>query len=1220
MKKLSLIELMITIVVLGLLVSLAAINFYDVKSNAENSKLLSNVDAMTKSSQNYFFKEGTYPAFTRPTVGNPGYLDLEKIYPKYLTKIPSLNYHYYVDVDGNVSASTEKYPEFISYNEDADTLVFEQSSDFERYIISGSVDGRLVESNSFFPELIASDKNRIIKITEVESKKYLTQQEIENFNSFILNEINDKYPNITFEDIDEFYIQGVTKDGIITPYIGESFNPYQNLRVDNKSILRVDVPESVSLDSQKIDLYLLENIAPYYTNDLSGSLTKTIKSDIVTQMLDDSVQEQAKDEIKESFENIFTSLKTTGPFMKIFESAQKVVDTFDDITSFFEVTNMLSNAVKDLDMTGEGISAAKGAEISEKIMKFLKDELDIPEEKYSSKEVAKTTIEKDLSSFQKAKFLRAYNKEFSKVKKSLEKYIKIPNVNNLSEYVYEMSRANLTFEDESVLRVTFEEFNRLNNISASYEDGKINIVNGYDDMNFIEKMNDQFNNDRDFNIENLFKIENINGAFKLIINEGFNFPVGYKIYVSNSPVEVKKDFLGGFKNEPLYFDFINHSKGVYYGTLEESLENYLKSAETLYYTVSDGSKTINPDDWNEIYISRAHDYHTAISSDVVYEEGKAYYVASGYIHDTLSSNNAVVIFSFSETPSDSAVNYVHHLSSNLDEYWRIVIDDYNEDYPYHRSPLKFSFKVVEGFSGSIDDFTYETALTPWIEDSFPGMMYTPESNEIQFSILVSMQGYPLSAPIIKDVPLVYDIVSEETPKEVEWEGNIPFAPKGGTYTVNARVKGSDDQWGEWQPKIFTVLNERLDKYDYKDNYYSATLASGSVYVLSSGELRLFGNNTVNALGVGHMNTLPEGSFVDISLPNGEKAKNVFTSSYSVLVISESGKVYGFGKNTSYSLINSTVDVVLEPTLVFDPTILGSKAIKAQITDKFTMILLDNGDLYFRGTNVNNIAGPNTSTYKDIVKLDFISNLDDFDTMGQFVVAIDKTDEVFAWGRNYYNVFENSSISYSGAPISIMNDGWIVKAGDTMILIIDRAGNVIAKGEREVTINGVSTRLSSEINAFNVKAKYIESGMSSAYIISHDGKLYTFGQNNYGQLAHGSYNTGGTALSSSGISTAKMLTSNKSDILRNIGNYTDRQRALGSTLEFENVKFVSKEVYMAKVIAHTNDGKRFASGYNGTKNYLGLYTDNELDEFLVYGGKRDTPSHINVFVPVKGLNQ
>lgn len=1214
MKKLSLIELIITIIVLGLLVSLAMFNLTDVKSSAEKSKELANLDAMTKAAQMHFSKEGTYPTFTKPLIGNPGFLNLEKLYPEYLTKTPDLNRIYYVDVDGNVTVSKEKYPEFVKYDEVIDTLIFEQSDEFESYIISGSVDGTVATKSIFSPfEIMAASEQKIIKITEVKNKKYLTQQEIDGFNDFITEKLAEKYKNLVFEDIYDFYIQGVDKYGNITPYIGENFNPYENNRVDNKNITRLEISNTSSLNEDKIDVYLKNNVASYYLD--KPAFAYTIKTDIFTNLFNEATEDIDEEKAKKILNSDMVKKLLNQSVVDVLEQTKKLKKEAGEVVDFLSTVNMLSNAVKDLDMTGKGISDAKGREISENVMNFLESKLDVLPKKYGTIEIAKTEISKELSDNSKLNIVKAYDKEYLKAKKNLEKYIRTPNYENLKAFIFMISSVALTWGDEAHLIGKFEEFNEINNITVTHEGGKFKILNGYDDMDFIDKMKDRFDNENSFNTKNLFKVENINNEFRLIFNTDVNLPEGYKIYVSNEKTKVSKKFIRGYNNEPLDLGFSAASKGIYTDEISEVVKFYLKSSQTLYYSIMNGSKDIELTDWNVIQVINAHDYHTALNGNIVFEDEKLYYSVTGRIHDTLTSTSAAVFFSIGETAD--TVDHVHLLKTGSDEYLRILIDDFDQALDYIKAPMKFNFKVVDGYNGSTNNVT---PLTPWIESAFPEIKYISPANQVVFNINVTMDGYDSGKDIIKNVPLKYEIVTEDFYQNIEWKGDISSAPCSGIYTVQARLELESGQWTPWKEKTFIVLDERVDKLGYKDNYYSASLAYGSAYVLSNGSIRMFGDNTRNALGIGHINALPEGSYVDISLPNGEKAKNVFTGSYTTLIISQSGKLYGFGKNDSYALINSTVSNVFEPTLIFDPVSFGAKVIKAQTSGSYTMILLDNGDLYFRGANSNYIAGNNTTTFKEVTKLDFISNLEDFDTMGQFVVAINKNDEVFAWGRNYYNVFKNSGITYVYSPVKIMDNGWIVKAGDTLMLMIDRAGNVIARSDREVSINGVYKSLSSEINSLNIKAKYIESGASNAYIISEYGLLYTFGQNNYGQLGHGSYNTGGTQYTSPNIMTAKMQTSNKAEVLKSMGNYTDRQRSLASGLDFTNVNFISKEVYMAKVIAHTDEGYRYASGYNGTKNYLGLYKDSQLEEFMLYGGKRDTPSIINVFIPIGGLNQ
>ena len=303
----------------------------------------------------------------------------------------------------------------------------------------------------------------------------------------------------------------------------------------------------------------------------------------------------------------------------------------------------------------------------------------------------------------------------------------------------------------------------------------------------------------------------------------------------------------------------------------------------------------------------------------------------------------------------------------------------------------------------------------------------------------------------------------------------------------------------------------------------------------------------------------------------------------MIAIDNNGKVYTWGKNDcgqlgNGSTINSNVPVCIsKPGTALD----GVNIVEiVEVENNNTIIVKDNnGRIYTWGKNdcgqlgsgsFNNsnvpvcISKPGTELNE--VNISYIKGY--FDS----VIAIDTNGKVYTWGNNSDGLIGNGSTINSNTPVCLSNISgnalnganivYIENIYNRIIIAKDTNGRIYTWGENDygqlgnkttnnsntpICVNSVSQ---SELN--EVKIANIAKIQSGAFIIVTDtsGKVYTWGYNECGELGNGS-----TINSSAPICISKPGT------------------------PLNGVNIVEVKEYFDTVVARDNNGKVYVWGNN-----------------------------------------
>ena len=307
------------------------------------------------------------------------------------------------------------------------------------------------------------------------------------------------------------------------------------------------------------------------------------------------------------------------------------------------------------------------------------------------------------------------------------------------------------------------------------------------------------------------------------------------------------------------------------------------------------------------------------------------------------------------------------------------------------------------------------------------------------------------------------------------------------------------------------------------------------FVDNYGKVYTWGKNDYGQLGNGTTtnSSMPICiSDTENSVLKGKNIKNISTNRYTVCAIDDNGKVYTWGENVYGQLGNGTTTNSSMPICISDTenSVLKGKNIKNISTNRYTVCAIDdNGKVYTWGENVYGQLGNGTTTNSSmpicisdtensVLKGKNIKNISaNEDT----VCAIDDNGKVYTWGRNNYGQLGNGTTTNSSMPICISDTENSVLKGKNIknisangytVCAIDDNGKVYTWGENDYGQlgNGKTTNSSMPICISDVQNNALNNATITKiitrsidiYAIDDNGKLYAWGGNDYRQLENG----------------------------------------------------------------------------------------------------------------------
>ena len=307
----------------------------------------------------------------------------------------------------------------------------------------------------------------------------------------------------------------------------------------------------------------------------------------------------------------------------------------------------------------------------------------------------------------------------------------------------------------------------------------------------------------------------------------------------------------------------------------------------------------------------------------------------------------------------------------------------------------------------------------------------------------------------------------------------------------------------------------------------------SVDTTNKNAIVLTADNTVKYVEIGDLKE-KELSKVEIKSSDTEKivSKKGIRKSFENCFVDNDGKVYTWGENYDGELGNGKTDSTIVPICISDiegNELKGKNIVDIVKSGFFKVALDDNGKVYTWGSNVGGQLGNGTEndssvpicisdTENSVLKGKNIKNIS---ANGYTVCAIDDNGKVYTWGKNNYGQLGNGKTTNSSMPICISDTENSVLKGKNIknisangytVCAIDDNGKVYTWGKNNYGQlgNGKTTNSSMPICISDVQNNALNNATITKsitrsidiYAIDDNGKLYAWGGNDYRQLGNG----------------------------------------------------------------------------------------------------------------------
>ena len=278
---------------------------------------------------------------------------------------------------------------------------------------------------------------------------------------------------------------------------------------------------------------------------------------------------------------------------------------------------------------------------------------------------------------------------------------------------------------------------------------------------------------------------------------------------------------------------------------------------------------------------------------------------------------------------------------------------------------------------------------------------------------------------------------------------------------------------------------------------------------TAGNFYVWGDNQYGQLGRGYTN--PEFS---LNFPRAFETRNteidlsqvrdvIASTNYSFLWM-EDGTLYGVGNSQYLSLArgegvyttHQRIDLPEKP---------------AQVACGFGQVLVitEQGEVYAWGRNNKGQVGNGSTRHTMTPTKLSLQNIVQVCGGAQFSLALDSEGRLWGWGDNEFHIISPSKEAYYTTPVLIdMGDIQIasIEAGGYHAAVVDTEGRVWTWGKNDVFQLGYNTREKPVSQPTQVElplpVKALSVYSSQNYAILSDGSLWSWGNNGYGQLGRG----------------------------------------------------------------------------------------------------------------------
>ena len=232
-----------------------------------------------------------------------------------------------------------------------------------------------------------------------------------------------------------------------------------------------------------------------------------------------------------------------------------------------------------------------------------------------------------------------------------------------------------------------------------------------------------------------------------------------------------------------------------------------------------------------------------------------------------------------------------------------------------------------------------------------------------------------------------------------------------------------------------------------------------------------------------------------------------------VILKEDGTVWATGKNEYGPLGNGTTTDSKKPVQVkIDENTYLENVIKIDTANRTTIALTKTGEVYAWGRNYSGELGvgdKNVRSYATKVKgingNGYLENIIDVANGESNAYAIDKNGNVYGWGNGGYNQIDDTTTAkLYPTKMSDCTDAISVSAGDCFMAVMQSNSNTLERGYNRYGQRGNGTTADTPTGTCIVgnDINKICAGNDSTLIIKEDGTVWTSGRNQYGELGVG----------------------------------------------------------------------------------------------------------------------
>ncbi len=292
-----------------------------------------------------------------------------------------------------------------------------------------------------------------------------------------------------------------------------------------------------------------------------------------------------------------------------------------------------------------------------------------------------------------------------------------------------------------------------------------------------------------------------------------------------------------------------------------------------------------------------------------------------------------------------------------------------------------------------------------------------------------------------------------------------------------------------------------------------------------------------------------------------------------ITLKEDGTVWATGKNDYGQLgVGDTTNRNTSVQVKIDENTYLENVIKIDVTDNTTIALTKTGEVYAWGKNEFGELGLGDRTYrsyatrvKGIDGNGYLENIIDVANGDENSYAIDKNGNVYGWGDgNYHQIDDTTTSRTTPTQMSDCTNAISVSAGECFVEIMQSNSNVVARGYNYYGQLGYGDTAEKPTGAHIVgnDINKVSAGNDATLIIREDGTVWAAGRNRYGELG--------------------------------LGDTSNRASFTKLTLEDgTEIKAKYGELNSSVTTILGKDGKVYATGYNGYGQLSNGTTTNSL---------------------------